>query len=137
MVKRLAALAVAGTFLLGACGGDGDDGDTAGGGSDGTEQTAGGEGLGGNGGGDGGNGETGGGGSAGGRAGYTDQMRSAYVRACTTGQGSSESECECAFDEISQNVPVLEFLAWSDDLVQDPSAPPPPAVADAVESCES
>lgn len=130
MVKRLAALAVVGALLLGACGDDDDGGDEAGDGSGTTEETAGDESQGGSG--DGGAEETGGGGAG---EGYTDQMRSAFVSSCTSQQGASESQCECAFDEISQTVPVAEFLEWSEALAQDPSAPPPAGVADAAASC--
>jgi hypothetical protein len=67
--------------------------------------------------------------------GYTDQVRSNFLRACVAQPGATEAQCECVFDEISTAVPVEDFTAYDQALRQDPATPAPSWLAAAVTAC--
>lgn len=129
MVKRVAVLALVAAFVVGACGGDGDDESgadtdaadtTAQADNDDNDQTGASE-------------ETTQPEAADGE-GYPDQVRRNFMNACAA-QGATEAQCECTFDEIAQTVPVEDFVAYDQAARQDPATPPPSWIETAIAAC--
>jgi hypothetical protein len=106
MRKKLLALAVAGVFVLGACGDDDDD-DAGSGGDDQTETSA----DSGDDGGDSTSSSDGDGGGDGEAAGgdYTDAEHDSFIEGCQGGGVYTEEQCECGWDYITQNVSAEEY----------------------------
>ncbi|HEV7758312.1 MAG TPA: Hsp70 family protein, partial [Acidimicrobiales bacterium] len=79
-------------------------------------------------------GSTGSGSTAAG-AGYTEEIRSSFVSACTA-QDAPESQCQCVFEQIKANVPIDDFTAYDEQLGNDPGAARPPWLDDAISACQ-
>lgn len=79
--------------------------------------------------------EDGGGGA---EAGYSDAMREQFISVCT-GQAGGGAEagslCECAWNNVVQNVPFEEYQAFEAAFQEDPTTPLPAGVQDAVAAC--
>lgn len=114
MSKPFALLALVAALSVGACGGDDSD-------ESGTDDSAGGA-------------ETTQPESSGGE-GYSAAMRSNFMNACVAQPGATDAKCECTLDEITQAVPVDEFVAYDQALQQDPATPPPTWLEAAVTAC--
>jgi hypothetical protein len=114
MSKRFALLALVAVCFVGACGDDDSDesgtDDSAGGAETTQPEASGGE-------------------------GYTPGMRSNFMNACVAQPGATESQCECTLDEITQAVPVEDFVPYDQALQQDPATPPPTWLEAAVTAC--
>jgi hypothetical protein len=130
-VKRLAAVWLA-ALLLAACGGD-DDGNGNGGNGGGNGGDDNGAERDGNG--DSGNGD-GGGPSAGGDE-YPEAAVDNFLDSCTAQPGATDSECECAIEEIQSEIPYEEFVEV-DEALREGRDPPPGSqeeINDAVTKC--
>jgi molecular chaperone DnaK len=62
--------------------------------------------------------------STSGGAGYNEATEAGFVQGCTgeltgTTTGTSESQCQCAYDEIEATVPYDEFLEWNERILAD------------------
>lgn len=62
--------------------------------------------------------------------------RSNFMNACVAQPGATDAKCECTLDEITQAVPVEEFVAYDEALQQDPATPPPSWLEAAVMACD-
>jgi hypothetical protein len=131
MRKKLLALAVAGVFVLGACGGDDDDSADQGTeqGDEGSGQSA-----------DGGSadqaaGQTDGGEEAAAGEGYTPEIHSNFVSACVAQPQATEEYCECTWTAVTQVLSADEFIAYDQAVQADPSAAAPQELIDAARSC--
>lgn len=68
--------------------------------------------------------------------GYTDEMRSDFMSQCTAGVGEDAGDmCECTYDALTENMPFEEFRDYDEALRDDPSAPMPAEVTDAMTEC--
>jgi hypothetical protein len=66
----------------------------------------------------------GGGGDGGEAEGYTPEVEEEFVSSCQAAAGDtglSESQCQCAFDEIEANVPFERFVEIDEQLREDPT----------------
>jgi hypothetical protein len=68
-------------------------------------------------------------------SGYPEEAQSNFMASCTASGSSTEDQCQCALDEIMAAIPFDEYLAWEQSAVEDPSAPPPAAITDAITTC--
>jgi hypothetical protein len=130
VVKGFVVLALVAAFVVGACGGDGNDETDAEGGADAAAQRAT----------DDDSDQTEGGGDASqpdtsDGEGYPDQVRRNFMNACAAQPGATQAQCECTFDEISKTVPVEEFVAYDQAARQDPATPPPSWIEAVVTAC--
>jgi hypothetical protein len=130
VVERVAVLALVAAFVVGACGGDGDDETGAdGGAADTTAQADNDD-----------NDQTGASeettqSEAPDSEGYPDQVRRNFMNACAAQPGATEAQCECTFDEIAETVPVEDFVAYDQAVREDPATPPPGWIEEAIAAC--
>jgi tRNA A-37 threonylcarbamoyl transferase component Bud32 len=76
-----------------------------------------------------------GGGGGGSGSGYTQAMHDRWLDECS-GQGADQSMCECAWDEIQQNVPVDVYEDFERAYTEDPSVENIPSeIESALMSC--
>ena len=135
-MKRLWVIWLA-ALLLAACGGDdgnggGGNGGGNGGDDNGAEQ---------DGGGNGGDetdteedtGDTGGGGGEE----YPQNAINNFLESCTAQEGATQSECQCAIDQIQQEIPYDEFVEI-DTALREGRDPPPGSqekITEAIREC--
>jgi hypothetical protein len=65
--------------------------------------------------------------------GYTDEIRDNFINSCTV-QGTEEF-CECTWDQVVQNVPYDDFVAYEQAVREDPTATPPQGLIEAGQNC--
>jgi actin-like ATPase involved in cell morphogenesis len=76
------------------------------------------------------------GGTAGqGGNGYTEAIRQSFVTSCAAQEGATQSSCECVYTEVAENVPYDDFLAYDQQLAEDPTAGRPSWLDDAIQAC--
>ena len=122
-MRRLAALSLAALAFAAGCGDDDDNGNggNGNGGDNGAEQNGGGNGA-----------EQNGSGSD-----YPQAAIDNFLDSCTAQPGATDSECECAIDEIQAELPYEEFEKVDEALREgrDPPADSREAINDAVQKC--
>lgn len=68
--------------------------------------------------------------------GYTDEMRDDFMSQCTAGVGDDARDmCECTYTALTENMPFEEFREYDEALRDDPSAPIPDDVTNAMTEC--
>jgi hypothetical protein len=114
-MRRLAAVSLAALAFAAGCGdddGNGDGGGNGNGDDNGAEQNGGGE-------------------------DYPQAAIDNFLESCTAQPGASDSECECAIDEIQAEIPFEEFKEVDEALREnrDPPGDSQERINDAVRQC--
>ena len=67
-----------------------------------------------------------------------DDFEGDFTSQCATaaaGAPDAEGLCQCAFDNIKENVPLDELKAFNEELEDTPAAEPPAGITDAITEC--
>jgi hypothetical protein len=67
-----------------------------------------------------------------------DDFEDEFMAQCTpaaAGAPAPEDACQCAFDNIRENVPLEDFQAFNDQVTEDPSAELPAEITTAITDC--